>query len=114
MRYANAKVCPPRPGEKTYRVRGTKEPFYTFNVIEGAMSTSEGARRCKKIQRLRDRVSGNRAPLYALLQKQQNEWHIRLHPVKNRHAGQLTEILPIKDASKLYYDGLPFHRSPPR
>ena len=29
MKYANAKVCPPRPGEKTYRVRGTKEPFYT-------------------------------------------------------------------------------------
>ena len=33
MKYANAKVCPPRPGEKTYRVRGTKEPFYTLNII---------------------------------------------------------------------------------
>ena len=32
MKYANAKVCPPRPGEKTYRVRGTKEPFYTSLV----------------------------------------------------------------------------------
>ena len=27
MRYANAQVRPPRPGEKAYRVRGTKEPF---------------------------------------------------------------------------------------
>ena len=35
MKYANAKVCPPRPGEKAYRVRGTKEPFYTLNIIDG-------------------------------------------------------------------------------
>ena len=28
MRYANAQVCPPRPAEKTYRVRGTPEPFH--------------------------------------------------------------------------------------
>ena len=41
MKYANAKVCPPRPGEKTYRVRGTKEPFYTLNIIDGIMSVSE-------------------------------------------------------------------------
>ena len=38
MRYANAKVRPARPGEKTYRVRGTKEPFYTLYIIDGIMS----------------------------------------------------------------------------
>ena len=37
MRYANAKVCPKRPAEKTYRVRGTREPFYTLNIIDGIM-----------------------------------------------------------------------------
>ena len=41
MKYANARVCPPRPGEKTYRVRGTKEPFYTLNIIDGIMSVSQ-------------------------------------------------------------------------
>jgi len=41
MRYANAKVCPPRLQEKAYRVRGTAEPFYTLNIIDGIMSVSE-------------------------------------------------------------------------
>ena len=75
MRYANAKVCPPRPGEKTYRVRGTKEPFYTFNVIEGAMSTSEVLAVAKKYNASVTEYL-NSVLLYALLQKQQNEWHI--------------------------------------
>ena len=43
MRYANALVCPPRPAEKTYRIRGTKEPFHTFNIIDGIMSVKEVA-----------------------------------------------------------------------
>ena len=34
MKYANSKVCPPRGKEKTYRIRGTKEPFYTLNIID--------------------------------------------------------------------------------
>ena len=34
MKYANARVCPPRPQEKAYHVHGTKEPFYTLNIIE--------------------------------------------------------------------------------
>ena len=41
MRYANAKVCPPRQEEKAYRVRGTAEPFYTLNIIDGIMSASQ-------------------------------------------------------------------------
>lgn len=41
MRYANAQFCPPRPAEKTYRVRGTKEPFYTLNIIDGVLSVQE-------------------------------------------------------------------------
>ena len=41
MRYANAKVCPPRMEERSYRVRGTAEPFYTLNIIDGIMSVSE-------------------------------------------------------------------------
>ena len=48
MRYANARVCPARPGEKTYRVRGTREPFYTFNVIDGIMSVKQVMEVAKK------------------------------------------------------------------
>lgn len=54
MKYANAKVCPPRPGEKTYRVRGTKEPFYTLNIIDGIMSVSEVMAVAKKYHALRN------------------------------------------------------------
>ena len=39
----NVSLCPPRPAEKTYRVRGTKEPFHTFNIIDGIMSVKEVA-----------------------------------------------------------------------
>ena len=41
MRYANARVCPPRLQEKAFRVRGTAEPFYTLNIIDGIMSVAE-------------------------------------------------------------------------
>ena len=95
MRYANAKVCPPRPGEKTYRVRGTKEPFYTFNVIEGAMSTSEVLAVAKKYNASVTEYL-NSVLLYALLQKQQNEWHIRLHPVKIAMPVNLRRFFPSK------------------
>ena len=48
MKYANSKVRPPRPGEKTYRVRGTGEPFYTLNIIDGIMSVSQVMEVAKK------------------------------------------------------------------
>ena len=95
MRYANAKVCPPRPGEKTYRVRGTKEPFYTFNVIEGAMSTSEVLAVAKKYNASVTEYL-NSVLLYSLLHKQQNEWHIRLHPVKIAMPVNLRRFFPSK------------------
>ena len=95
MRYANAKVRPPRPGEKTYRVRGTKEPFYTFNVIDGILSV-------KQVKEVADKYHAtiteylNAVLLYALLQKQQSEWHLSLRPVKLAMPVNLRRFFPSK------------------
>lgn len=95
MRYANAKVCPPRPGEKTYRVRGTKEPFYTFNVIDGILSVKEVMEVAKRYHVTMTEYL-NAVLLYALLQKQESEWHLRLHPVKIAMPVNLRRFFPSK------------------
>jgi len=41
MKYANSEVAPGRIHEKTYRVRGTREPFYTLNIIAGEMTVED-------------------------------------------------------------------------
>lgn len=95
MRYANAKVCPPRPGEKTYRVRGTREPFYTFNIIDGIMSVREVMEVAKKYDATITEYL-NSVLLYALLKKQQSEWHLKLRPVKIAMPVNLRRFFPSK------------------
>lgn len=80
MKYANAKVCPPRPGEKAYRVHGTKEPFYTLNIVEGIMSSSQVMSVAKKYNATITEYL-NAVLLYALLQKQEADRRFRLKPV---------------------------------
>ena len=95
MKYANAKVCPPRPGEKTYRVRGTKEPFYTLNVIDGIMSVSEVMDVAKKYHATITEYF-NAVLLYALLQKQESERHFKLRPVRVAMPVNLRRFFPSK------------------
>ncbi len=99
MRYANAKVCPPRPGEKTYRVRGTKEPFYTLNIIDGIMSTTQVLAVAKKYQASITEYL-NAVLLYALLKKQAKEHERmfggRLRPVKIAMPVNLRRFFPSK------------------
>ncbi len=95
MRYANAKVCPPRPGEKTYRVRGTREPFYTFNVIDGILSVKQVMAVAKKYNATITEYL-NAVLLYALLQKQKKERHIHLRPVKIAMPVNLRRFFPSK------------------
>ena len=95
MRYANAKVCPPRPGEKTYRVRGTKEPFYTFNVIDGILSVKQVMAVAKKYNATITEYL-NAVLLYALLEKQKAEKHVRLRPVKIAMPVNLRRFFPSK------------------
>lgn len=95
MKYANAKVRPPRPGEKTYRVRGTKEPFYTLNIIDGIMSVSEVMKVAKGYQATITEYL-NAVLLYALLKKQEKEWHIKERPVKIAMPVNLRRFFPSK------------------
>ena len=95
MKYANAKVCPPRPGEKTYRVRGTKEPFYTLNIIDGIMSVAEVMKVAKSYNATITEYF-NAVLLYALMQKQESEWHLKLRPVKIAMPVNLRRFFPSK------------------
>ncbi len=95
MRYANARVSPPRPGEKTYRVRGAREPFFTFNIIDGIMSVREVMAVARKYNATLTEYI-NAVLLYALLQKQQSEWHLKLRPVKIAMPVNLRRFFPSR------------------
>ena len=95
MRYANAQVCPPRPAEKTYRVRGTKEPFYTLNIIDGIMSVKEVMSVARKYNASITEYL-NSVLLYALLQKQAQEFHLHLYPVRIAMPVNLRRFFPSK------------------
>ncbi len=95
MRYANAQVRPPRPGEKTYRVRGTKEPFYTLNIIDGIMSVQNVMAVAKKYNATLTEYL-NAVLLYALLQKQEADMPFRIHPVKIAMPVNLRRFFPSR------------------
>ncbi|NLL80036.1 MAG: alcohol acetyltransferase [Clostridiales bacterium] len=95
LRYANAKVCPPRLGEKAYRVRGTKEPFYTLNIIDGIMSVKEVMHVASQYHATITEYL-NSVLLYALLQKQQSEWHLKERPVKIAMPVNLRRFFPSR------------------
>ena len=108
MKYANAKVCPPRPGEKTYRVRGTKEPFYTLNIVGGIMSVSEVMRVAKKYNATITEYL-NAVLLYALMTKQERDFHIRLRPVKIAMPVNLRRFFPsgtLRNFITMIYPGI--------
>ena len=93
MRYANAKVCPKRPAEKTYRVRGTREPFYTLNIIDGIMPVMQAREVAGKYGATITEYL-NAALLSALLEKQEKDWHIRLRPVRIAMPVNLRRFFP--------------------
>lgn len=95
MKYANSKVRPPRPSEKTYRVRGTKEPFYTLNIIDGIMSVSQVAAAAKKYHATITEYL-NAVLLYALLQKQKQDNYGSLKPVRIAMPVNLRRFFPSK------------------
>lgn len=108
MKYANAKVCPPRPGEKAYRVRGTKEPFYTLNIIDGIMSVSEVMAAAKRYQATVTEYL-NAVLLYALMKKQEKDWHISLKPVKIAMPVNLRRFFPsrtLRNFITMIYPGI--------
>lgn len=108
MKYANAKVCPPRPSEKTYRVRGTKEPFYTLNIIDGIMPVSQVMEVAKRYNATITEYL-NAVLLYALMTKQEEEWHFRLRPVKIAMPVNLRRFFPsdtLRNFITMIYPGI--------
>lgn len=108
MRYANAKVRPPRLGEKAYRVRGTKEPFYTLNIIDGIMSVSEVVAVAKGYNATITEYL-NAVLLYALLQKQEEDKPVRLKPVKIAMPVNLRRFFPtitLRNFITMIYPGV--------
>jgi len=108
MRYANARVCPPRLGEKAYRVRGTKEPFYTLNIIDGIMSVSEVMAVAKKYNATITEYL-NSVLLYALLQKQEDDKPVRQRPVKIAMPVNLRRFFPtitLRNFITMIYPGV--------
>lgn len=95
MRYATAKVKPPRPSEKTYRIRGTKEPFYTLNIVDGIMSVSEVMKTARQYGATITEYL-NAVLLYALLQKQTAEFHLKYKPVRIAMPVNLRRFFPSK------------------
>ena len=108
MKYANAKVKPPRPGEKTYRVRGTKEPFYTLNIIDGIMSTSEVMKVAKSYNATITEYL-NAVLIYALAKRQEEGFHMRLKPVKIAMPVNLRRFFPantLRNFITMIYPGI--------
>lgn len=108
MRYANAKVCPPRLQEKAYRVRGTAEPFYTLNIIDGIMATSEVMAVARKYNATITEYL-NAVLLYALLQKQEQDGRGRLRPVKIAMPVNLRRFFPsqtLRNFITMIYPGV--------
>ena len=108
MKYANAKVHPPRNQEKAYRVRGTKEPFYTLNIVDGIMPVSEVLAVSKKYNATLTEYL-NAVLLYALMKKQEEDWHMRLYPIKIAMPVNLRRIFPsttLRNFISMIYPGI--------
>lgn len=96
MRYSNARVRPPRPSEKTYRVRGVKAPFYTLNIIDGILSVNRILKVAKDVYHVTITEYLNAVLLYALLQKQESERPARFLPVRIAMPVNLRRFFPSK------------------
>ncbi len=93
MRYADARVCPPRPSEKTYRIHGTREPFYTLNIIDGIMSVTEVMKVASGYNATVTEYL-NAVLLAALLEKQKEDGRIHLKPVRIAMPVNLRRFFP--------------------
>lgn len=95
IRYASSRVRPPRSKEKTYRIRGTREPFYTLNIITGILPVQQVLSVSKQFQ-----VSVteylNAVLLYALLKKQEEDHVFRELPVSIAMPVNLRRFFPSK------------------
>ena len=95
LRYATSKTGRPRSQGRAYRVRGTKEPFYTLNIICGVIPVDK-LRAVSKGYGVTITEYLNAVLLYALLQKQKAEKPFREKPVTLAMPVNLRSFFPSK------------------
>ena len=93
LHYASSGVKRPRSQGNAYRVRGTMEPFYTLNIICGAIPVDQLKKVSKKYQVTITEYL-NAVLLYALLQKQKEEKPLKERPVKLAMPVNLRSFFP--------------------
>lgn len=94
-RYAHSKVRPKRSQEKAYRVYGTKEPFYTLNVITGIIPLDKILLVAKQYH-VSITEFLNAVLLYALMLKQKSDHPYRERPIKLAMPVNLRRFFPSK------------------
>ncbi len=95
IRYASSKVRPPRSRSRTYRIRGTKEPFYTLNIITGILEVDKLLFVTKKYKVTVTEYL-NAVLLYAILSKQKEDHVFRELPVSIAMPVNLRRFFPSK------------------
>ena len=95
LRYATSKTRRPRSQGNAYRVLGTKEPFYTLNIICGVIPVDK-LRVVSKGYGVTITEYLNAVLLYALLQKQQAEKPLYERPVTLAMPVNLRSFFPSK------------------
>ncbi len=94
-KYASSRRHPPIRQKKAYRVRGTREPFYTLNVVRGVIPADQALKTAKRYGvSLTEYLNG--ALIYALMQKQKSENPAAEKPVKLAMPVNLRNMFPSK------------------
>lgn len=95
LRYATSKVGRPRSQGGAFKVRGTKEPFYTLNIICGVIPVDK-LRAVSKSLGVTITEYLNAVLLYALLQKQRDAHPLHERPVTLAMPVNLRSFFPSK------------------
>lgn len=108
MKYANSKVTPKRSQGSAYRVRGTKEAFYTLNIICGTMEVSKLKETSKKYGVTITEYL-NAVLIYALMEKQKNSRGWKELPVRIAMPVNLRQFFPsetLRNFISMVYPGI--------
>lgn len=93
IRYATSRLKPPRKQEKAYLMRGTKEPFYTLNIICGVIPADIILKKAKSYGvSLTEYL--NAVFLHALLKDQRDHGFRKERPVKLAMPVSLRQFFP--------------------
>ncbi len=95
LRYATSKVTPPRQKERTFRINGTKEPFFTLNIIDGIMSSNEVHSVASKYKATITEFLIS-VLIFSLQQKQKQESPLKERPIRIAMPVNLRRFFPSK------------------